>query len=136
MIALRNVLSKTLYSLLSTGSTWVDRKRRVMAAKMLAATQKFNTSKQNQLKIRKETLISNFCCSCVRLLVHRITFNMLYENIRVKNVVHEDILSNSVKFWCLTLNSKKIELKQQHKNSPLPPPPPPPHTRTHASSAC
>ena len=111
MIALRNVLSKTLYSLLSTGSTWVDRKRRVMAAKMLAATQKFNTNLQNQLKLRKETLISNFCCSCVCLLVHKITFNMLYENIRVKNVVHEDILSNSVKFWCLTLNSKNIALK-------------------------
>ena len=42
-----------------------DRKRHVMAAK----TQKY------------------FCYSCVRLLVHRFTFSMLYENIRVNNVV-------------------------------------------------
>ena len=96
MKALRNVLSKTLYSLLSTGSTKVARKRRVMAAKMLSATQNINTNKQNQLKITKETLISNFCCSCVRLLVHRFTFSMLYEYIRVKNVVDENILPNSV----------------------------------------
>ena len=76
MKALRNVISKTLYSLLSAGSTLMDMKRRVMAAKMLAATQNINTSKQNQLKIAKETLISNFCCSCVRLLVHRFTFSI------------------------------------------------------------
>ena len=52
--------------------------------KMLAATQNINTNKQNQLKITKETSISNFCGSCVRLLVHRFTISMLYENIRVK----------------------------------------------------
>ena len=75
MKALRNVLGKTLYSLLSTSLTYVARKRRVMAAKMLAATQNINTNKQNQLK----TLISNFCCSCVRLLVHKFTFSMLYD---------------------------------------------------------
>ena len=51
----------------------MDKKRRVMAAKMLAATQNININKQNQLKITKETLISNFCYSCVRLLVHRFT---------------------------------------------------------------
>ena len=62
------------------------RKRRVMATKMLAATQKSNINKQNQLKITKETLSSNFCCSCVRLLVHRFTFSMLYENIRIKKL--------------------------------------------------
>ena len=62
----------------------MDRKRRVMAAEMLAATQKINTNKQNQLKITKETFISNFSCSCVRLLVHKFTFSMLYENVRVK----------------------------------------------------
>ena len=61
-------------------------KRRVMAAKMLAAMQNINTNKQNQLKIAKKILISNFCCSCVRLLVHMFTFSMLYENIRVKMV--------------------------------------------------
>ena len=72
------------------------RKRRVMATKMLAATQNSNTNKQNQLKITKETLNSIFCCSCVRLLVHRFTFSMLYENIRIKNVVDENILPNSV----------------------------------------
>ena len=55
-----------------------------MAAKMLSAMQNTNTNKQNQLKITKETLIFNFCCSCVRLLVHRFTFSMLYENVRVK----------------------------------------------------
>ena len=55
MKSLRNVVSKTLYSLLSTGSTWVDRKRRAKTAKMLAATQNINTNKQNQLKITKET---------------------------------------------------------------------------------
>ena len=74
----------------------MDRKRRVMAAKMLAATQNINTNKQNQLKITKETLISNFCCICVRLLVHWLTFSMLYENIRVKDVVDGNILPNSV----------------------------------------
>ena len=79
----------------------MDRKRRVMAAKMLAAAQNINTNKENQLKITKETLISNFCCSCVRLLVHRFTFSMLYENIRIKNVVDENILPNSV---CLARN--------------------------------
>ena len=31
-----------------------------MAAKMLAETQNINTNKQNQLKLTKETLISNF----------------------------------------------------------------------------
>ena len=64
-----------------------------MAAKMLAVMQNIIA---NQLKITKETLFSNFCCSCVRLLVHRFTFNMLYENIHVKNVVDENILPNSV----------------------------------------
>ena len=53
MKSLRNVLSKTLYSLLSTVSTWVDRKRRVMAAKMLAATQNINTNKQNSTQNNK-----------------------------------------------------------------------------------
>ena len=72
------------------------RKRRVMATKMLSATQKSNINKQNQLKITKETLSSNFCCSCVRLLVHRFTFSMLYENIRIKKVADENILPNSV----------------------------------------
>ena len=72
------------------------RKRRGMAAKMLAVTQNSNTNKQNQLKITKETLKSNFCCSCVRLLVHRFTFSMIYENIRIKNVVDENILPNYV----------------------------------------
>ena len=67
------VLSKTLNSLLSTCSILVDRKLRVMAAKMLLATQNINTPKKNQLKITKETFISNFCCSCVRLLVHMFT---------------------------------------------------------------
>ena len=67
-----------------------------MATKMLAATQNSNTNKQNQLKITKETLNSNVCRSCVRLLVHRFTFSMLYENIRIKNDVDENILPNSV----------------------------------------
>ena len=66
-----------------------------MATKMLAATQNSNTNKQNQLKITKETLNSNVCRSCVRLLVHRFT-SMLYSNIRIKNVVDENILPNSV----------------------------------------
>ena len=35
-----------------------------------------NTNKQNQLKITKETLISNFCCSFVRLPVHRFTMKI------------------------------------------------------------
>ena len=87
-----------------------------MAAKMLAVTQNINTNKQNQLKIRKETCISNFCCSCVRLLVYRFTYSMLYENIRVKNVFDENILQKFCLFgkkmiWCLALNLKKIALK-------------------------
>ena len=70
-----------------------DRKRRVMAAKMLAVTQQTKSTQKY------------FCCSCVRLLVHRFTFSMLYENIRVKNknvvdknknVVDKNILPNSV----------------------------------------
>ena len=44
----------------------MDRKSRVMAAKMLAATQNINTNKQNQLKITKETLFFNFAAAvCV-----------------------------------------------------------------------
>ena len=66
-----------------------------MAAKMLTAAQNINTNKQNQLEITKETLNSTFRCSRVRLLVHRLTFSMLYENTRVKNVVDENILPNS-----------------------------------------
>ena len=38
--------------------------------------QNITTNKQNQLKITKETLISIFGCSCVRLLVHRFTFSI------------------------------------------------------------
>ena len=56
MKSLRNVLSKTLYSLLSTGSTLVDRKRRIMAAKMLAATQNINANK-HKFKITKEMYV-------------------------------------------------------------------------------
>ena len=63
---------------------------------MLAATQNINTNELNQLKITKETLISTFCCSCVRLLAHRFSFSMLYEDIRVKNVVDENIFPNSI----------------------------------------
>ena len=54
-----------------------------MAAKNVGSDAK-DQYKQNQLKITKETLISNFCCSYVRLLVHRFTFSMLHKNIRVK----------------------------------------------------
>ena len=64
-----------------------------MAAKMLAATQNINTNKQNQLKITKETLISIFAAA---VCVYRFTLSMLYENIRVKNGVEENILPNSV----------------------------------------
>ena len=122
MKALQNVLSKTLYSLLSTGSTKVNRKRRVMAAKMLAATQKTNANKQNQLKITKETLISNFCCRCVRLLVHRFSFSMLYKiNIRVRMlsmkiffqflfVRQENDLVFSSEFEKITLKNNSIKI--------------------------
>ena len=81
-----------------------------MAAKMLAATQNINTNKQNQLKIRKETLLSIFTAVvCVFWYVHRFTYSMLYENIRVKNVVDENILPKFCLFgkkmiWCLALN--------------------------------
>ena len=85
-----------------------------MAAKMLAATQNINTNKQNELKIRKETLIPNICCSCVRLQLcastgTQFTYSMLYENIRVKNVVDENILPKLCLFgkkmiWCLAMN--------------------------------
>ena len=68
-----------------------------MATKMLAATQNSNTNKQNQLKITKEKLNSNFCCSCVRLLVHRFTFSMLYENI----CIYLKMLSTKVFFQIL-----------------------------------
>ena len=72
-------------------------KRRVMTAKMFAATLNINANKQNQLKITKETLISELCCSCVRLLVHRFNFSMLLEkNIRVIYIVDENNLPNSV----------------------------------------
>ena len=70
-----------------------------MAAKMLAATQNINTNKQNQLKIRKETLISNFCCSCVRLLVHRFTYSV--NNILFKYKVHRNTTDTS----CIQYNT-------------------------------
>ena len=115
------------------------RKRRGMATKMLAATQNSNTNKQNQLKITKEKLNSNFCCSCVRLLVHRFTFSMLYENI----CIYLKMLSTKIFFQILfvwqendLLFSSEIEknpLKTTtttKKNYPLTPPPPPTHTHT------
>ena len=86
------------------------RKRRAMAAKMLAAAQNINTNKQNQLKIRNETLISNFCCSYVRLLVHRFTYSMLYENIRVKKVVDENILPKFCLFGKKMISLSKIDV--------------------------
>ena len=46
---------------------------------MLAATQNINTNKQNQLKITKETLMSMFCFSCVRLLVKIFALNVVDE---------------------------------------------------------
>ena len=115
MKAFRNVLSKILYSLLSTGSTKVDQKRRVMAAKMMgakmmAATQNINTNKQNQLKITKKTLISIFCCNCVRLLVHRFTFSMLYENIRVK-MLSMKIFFQILFVWQFSSEFEKIAIK-------------------------
>ena len=68
-----------------------------MAAKMLAAPQNIITNKQNQFKITKETLFSNFAAVvCVYWYLQRFTFSVLYENIRVKNVVDENILQNSV----------------------------------------
>ena len=54
MKALRNVSAKYWFNLGGQETS------RVMAAKMLALTQNINTNKQNQLKITKETLISNF----------------------------------------------------------------------------
>ena len=65
MKSLRNVLSKTLYSLLSTGLTWMDRKRHVMAAKMLAAKQNINTNKRNQLKITRDSSLIFAAVVCV-----------------------------------------------------------------------
>ena len=52
MEALCNVLSKTLYSLLSTGSNyyrWTG-ERREMTTKIMTATLNININKQNQLK--------------------------------------------------------------------------------------
>ena len=83
MGALRNALSKTLYSLVLVQPRWTGN----VAAWMQKCWQRRKRSIQtnkNQLKITKETLISNCCCSCVRLLVHRFTFSMLCKNIRVK----------------------------------------------------
>ena len=103
--------------------------------KMLAATQNINTNKQNQLKITKET---QFCCSCVRLLVHRFTFSLLYENIRFKNVVDENILPNSWQENDLVFSSEfeknsiiNNNIKSPLSSPPPPPPPPPPPTHTH-----
>ena len=101
-----------------------------MATKMLAATQNSNTNKQNQLKITKETLNSNVCRSCVRLLVHRFTFSMLYENIRIKNDVDE-IFFQILFVWqendfVFSSEFEKSIKSNKKKNSHLPPPPPPP----------
>ena len=113
----------------------MDRKRRAMAAKLLAATQDINTNKHNQLKITKETLISNFVCSCVRLLVHRFTFSMLYDNIRVK-MLWMKIFFQILFVWqendlVFSSEFEKISLKQQYKIAIWPPPPPHTHTHTH-----
>ena len=97
MKALCNVLSKTLYSLLSTGSTyyrWTG-KRRDMTTKMMTATLNINTNKKST-QITKETLISKLFCSCVRLLVHRFIFSMTLGNIRVIFVMDDNSLPNSV----------------------------------------
>ena len=59
MKSLQNALSKTLYSLLSTGSTWVDRKRRVMAAKNVGtdAKHQYKQTKSTQNNKRGSCLI-------------------------------------------------------------------------------
>ena len=105
-----------------------------MAAKMLAATQNINTNKQNQLKITKETLISNFCCSCVRLLVHRFTL-VCYIEIFALKMLSMKLFFQILFVWqendlVASSEIEKIALKQQHKIAPCPPPPPL-HTHTH-----
>ena len=67
-----------------------------MATKMLAAMQQSNTNKQNQLKITKETLNSIFAAVVCVYWYTGFIFSMLYEHIRYKNVVDENILPNSV----------------------------------------
>ena len=103
----------------------MDRKRCVMAAKILAETQNINADKQNQLKITHSSLI-------FAAVVCVYWYSMLYDNIRIK------ILSMKIFFQILFVweendlvfssELEKIALKQQHKNSPLPPPPTHTHT--------
>ena len=78
-----------------------------MAAKMLAATQNINANKQNRLKIAKKTLISNLCYSCVRLLVHRFTFSMLYKT-------RKDMALSAISMN-LALADKEFVLSLHHK---------------------
>ena len=90
----------------------MDRERRVMTAKMLAATQ-------------NSKLISKLCCSRVRLLVHRFIFSMLLGKYSRYICCRRKYSSKLCLFgkkmiWCLALNSKNsITKKQQHKNNPL-----------------
>ena len=112
----------------------MDRNRRVMAAEMLAATQNINTNKQNQLKITKETLISNFCCSCVRLLVHRFTFSM---KIFALKMLSMKIFFQNLFVWHgndLVFNSEFEKNSIINNNIKVAPCPPPPSTHTHIKS--
>ena len=102
-----------------------------MAAQMLAATQNINTNKQNQLKITKETLISKFCCSCVRLLVHSLPL-VCYMKIFALKMLSMKIFFQILFVWQendLVFSSEFEKISIQNNNIKIAPCPPP-HTDT------
>ena len=103
-----------------------------MAAKMLAATQNINTNKQNQLKITKETLFSNFAAVvCVYWYtglplvcdMKIFAFKMLFFQFLFVWQENDLVFSSELEKNSIKNNNIKI--------APCPPPPAPPPTHTH-----
>ena len=73
MKAICNAQSKTLYSLLSTGSTKVDRETSRHDCKTVVSDPKHQCKQPKSTQNNK----SKLCCSCVRLRVHMFIYSIL-----------------------------------------------------------
>ena len=67
----------------------------------------------------------------MRLLVHRFTFSVRYENIRVKMLFFQFLFVWQENDLVFSSELEKIALKNNNIKKPPAPPPPPPHTHTH-----
>ena len=129
------VLSKTLYSLLSTCSILVDRKLRVMAAKMLAATENINTNKQINSKQQNRhsslifaVVVYVYWYSCLPLVCYMKIFALKMLSMKMFIQILFVWQEND---WCLALNLKKCIKNNNIKIAPCPTYT---HTHTHAHS--